>query len=143
MNCDQKCRSFKALAVFLTSGPGILPLGPFYLKWLRLLKFFFCRVSPISARLFCYIACTCKRSSLRLFRFKFHNVTPFWFKIRKSIENIKKGTNCEILNLNNRRIGRLKVHFTKQKSFVLMGETLQFVLSNQSLSKNWHTKFYK
>ena len=27
-----------------------------------------------------------------------------------AIKEIQKGTNCEILNLKNRRIGRLKVH---------------------------------
>ena len=35
-------------------------------------------------------------------------------------------TNCEILYLNNRRLVRLKVHVTKQKSLLLMGEILQF-----------------
>ena len=37
---------------------------------------------------------------------------------------IQKGTNCEILNLNNRRHGRLKVHVINQKSLVLMRKTL-------------------
>ena len=34
----------------------------------------------------------------------------------KSIEICKKGTNCEVLNLNNWRLGRLKVHVTLQKN---------------------------
>ena len=38
---------------------------------------------------------------------------------------MQKGTNCEILNLNNRRLGLLKVHVIQQKSLVLMGKTLQ------------------
>ena len=48
---------------------------------------------------------------------------------------IKKGTNCEILNLNNRRLVRLKVHIIKQKSLVMMGgnPTKKFGLSDQSL----------
>ena len=31
---------------------------------------FFCRVSPISTRLFCYITCTYKRPSLRFLYYK-------------------------------------------------------------------------
>ena len=38
---------------------------------------------------------------------------------------IQKGTNCAILNPNNCRLGRLVMLFNKQKSLVLMGETLQ------------------
>ena len=38
----------------------------------------------------------------------------------------KKGTNCAILNLNNRRLRRLKVHVILQKSLVLMGKPYIF-----------------
>ena len=51
--------------------------------------FVFCRVSPINTRLFCYITCTFKRTSLWLFRFKFHNLSPL-----KICKICKKGTNC-------------------------------------------------
>ena len=36
---------------------------------------------------------------------KFHNLSPFG-----GFFGVQKGTNCEILNLNNRRIGCLKIH---------------------------------
>ena len=39
---------------------------------------FFCRVSPISTTLFCYITCILKRPSLR--DLKFHNLSPFAWK---------------------------------------------------------------
>ena len=38
---------------------------------------YFCRVSPISTRLFCYITCIFKRPSLQLFRFKISQFVPF------------------------------------------------------------------
>ena len=72
---------------------------------------FFCRVSPISTRLFCYTTFTFKRTSLWLFRSKISQLVPFWIKNPQNLSEIcKKGTNCEILNLNNWRLGRLKVH---------------------------------
>ena len=72
---------------------------------------FFCRVSPISTSFFCFITCTFKCTSLRLFRFKISQFVPFCKKKSvKSIENMQKGTNCENLNLKNRRLVRLKVH---------------------------------
>ena len=48
---------------------------------------------------------------------------------------IKKGAYCEILNLINRRLVRLKVHIIYQKILALMGETLEknLFLSDQSL----------
>ena len=48
---------------------------------------------------------------------------------------MQKGTNCEILNLNNKRLWHLKVHVIQQKSPVLMGETLQKIkfLSDRSI----------
>ena len=62
---------------------------------------------------------------------KFHNLFPFAWKHLKIRQ---KGTNYEILKLNNRRLGRLKIHFIYQKSLVLMGETLlkKSILSDQS-----------
>ena len=51
---------------------------------------------------------------------KFHNLHIF---DRFCGFLIQKGTHCEILHLNNRRLMRLKVHVIK-KSLVLMGETL-------------------
>ena len=60
---------------------------------------------------------TFKRKSLRLFRFKISQSVPFLIKNQQNLPKIcKKGTNCEILNLNNERLGRLKVHVIKQKS---------------------------
>ena len=83
-------------------------------------------VSPISTRLFCYITCSFKRTSLRLFRFEIAQFFPFWIENPQNLsEMCKKGSNCQILNQNNRRLGRLKVHVIKQQSLVLMGETLQ------------------
>ena len=38
---------------------------------------------------------------------------------------MQKGQNLEILNQNNRRLERLKIHVISQKSHVLMGETLE------------------
>ena len=76
-------------------------------------NYFFCRVSPISKRLFCYITYTFKRPSLRLFRFKISQSVPFLHIFDRFCGFlIKKGTKCEILNLNNRRLVRLKVHIT-------------------------------
>ena len=49
--------------------------------------FFFCRVSPISTRLFCSITCTFKRPSLR----SLHNLSPYGLKIRKNYRNYAKG----------------------------------------------------
>ena len=86
--------------------------------------------------LFCYITCTFKRISHRLFRFKISQCVPFLIKNPQNISKIsKKGTNCEILNLNNRRPVRLKVHVKEQKGLVVMGETLQKIklVSDQSL----------
>ena len=60
-----------------------------------------------------------KRPSLRLFRFKIAQCVPLWIKNPQKLSKIcKKGTNCEILNQNNRRLERLKVHviFQKKKS---------------------------
>ena len=72
-----------------------------------------------------YIKCTFKRS-LRLFRFKILKFVPFLIKNPQNISKIcKKGTHSEILNLNNRRLMRLKVHVILQKSLVLTGKTLQ------------------
>ena len=66
---------------------------------------FFCRVSPIQYRTFCYVTCTFKRTSLRLFRFKISQFVPFlhicyrfWGFL------IQNGTNDETWNLNNRRL---------------------------------------
>ena len=42
--------------------------------------FLFCRVSSIITRLFCYITCTFKCKSLRLFRFKISQFVPLWIK---------------------------------------------------------------
>ena len=70
---------------------------------------FFCKVSPIRTRLFCFITCTFKRTSLRLFRFKITQCFPFLhIFVRFFGFLIKKGTNCEILNPNNRRLVRFK-----------------------------------
>ena len=66
---------------------------------------------PPSKRLVCYITYTFKRTSLRLFKFNISQCVPFWNKNPQNLSKIcKKGTNCEILNLNSRRLGRLKVH---------------------------------
>jgi len=48
---------------------------------------------------------------------------------------IEKGTNCAILNLNNRRLGHLKVHVILQTSLVLKGDPTKKIefLSDQSL----------
>ena len=63
-----------------------------------------------------------------------HNLSPFVLKIRKYIENMQKGDDCEILNQNNRRLGRLKVHVFLQISLELMGgNSTIFFLSDQSL----------
>ena len=74
-------------------------------------KIFVCPVSPFSTRLFWTFSWTFKRTSLRLFRFKISQCVPFlhifdWF----CGFLIKKGTHCEILNLDNRRLVLLKVH---------------------------------
>ena len=83
----------------------------------------FCRVFPISSRLFCYLTCIFKRPSLLLFRFKISHLSPYGGFLGDFMQN---GINCEILNLNNRRLGRLKIHKCYiKKSLVLMGETLQ------------------
>ena len=76
------------------------------------------RVSPISTGLFCYITCTFKRSSLRLFRFKISQLVPFLHIFDGFCGFlIQRGTHCEIFNLNNRRLVRLKVRVnTKKKS---------------------------
>ena len=59
---------------------------------------------------FCYITCTFKRTSLLLFRFKISQCIPFWVKNLQNLsKTCKKGTNCEILILNYRRHGRLKL----------------------------------
>ena len=55
-----------------------------------------------------HITCTFKRTSLRLFRFKIHNLSPFWWNLQNLYKICIKGTNYEILNLNNRRLVRLK-----------------------------------
>ena len=54
---------------------------------------FFCRVSPNSTRLFCYITCTIKRTSFRLFRFKISQSVPFLIKKIRTIyrKYAKKG----------------------------------------------------
>ena len=45
---------------------------------------------------------------------KFQNLSPFAWKHHKIRQ---KGTNCEILKLNNRRLRRLKIHvYNKKKS---------------------------
>ena len=65
----------------------------------------------ISTRHFCNITCTFKSTSLRLFRFKISQIVLFRIKIPQNLSKICiKGTNCDILNLNYRRLGRLKVH---------------------------------
>ena len=54
---------------------------------------------------------------------------PLFYLNPQNLSKIcKKGTDCEILNQNNRRLGGLKVHVIQQYSLVLMGETLQNVL---------------
>ena len=66
----------------------------------------------ISTRLFCYISCKFKRPSLRYYLdWKFHILSPFCICIFDRFFGflIQKGTNCETLNLNNRRLLRLKV----------------------------------
>ena len=95
------------------------------LKWLVTQKSNFVVGFPPSVQdFFCYITLTFKRTSY--LDLKFHNLSPFWLEIPQNLSKIfKKGTNCEILYLINRRLGRLKVHVIKQKSLVLMGETLQ------------------
>ena len=70
---------------------------------------FICRVSPISTMLFCCITCIVKRLSLRLFRFKISQVSPFAWKHLKIRQ---KGTNCKISNLKNRRW--LEIHVIEQ-----------------------------
>ena len=54
--------------------------------------------------------------------FKFNNLSPFGGFLGVFMQ---KGANCEVLNLNNRRLGRLKIPVILQKSLLLMGETLQ------------------
>ena len=71
----------------------------------------FCRVFPVITRLFCYITCTFKRPSLRLFWLQISQFVPFLHIFDKFCGFlIRKGTNCAILNINNRRLRRLKVH---------------------------------
>ena len=52
---------------------------------------FFCRVSTISPRLFCFITCTFKRPSLQLFRFKISNYVPFCIYIDRFCGFLSKG----------------------------------------------------
>ena len=93
------------------------------LKWLVTQKFdFFCRVSPISTRLFWNITCTFKRPSLRLFRFKIWQFVPFFHRFCGFL--FKRGTNCEILNLNNRRLVLLKVYVKLQKVLYWLGKPI-------------------
>ena len=115
------------------------PMGTIYMKRplctqkSRILKvtghskiLIFCRVSPVrvSTRLFfCYIT-----------HFK---MCPLFDK--KNPQNLsqicQKGTNCEILNLNNWRLGRLKVHVQGTKKILYWWgkpyKTVKF-LSDQS-----------
>ena len=97
-----KCRSNVSFDKFRTTVSSIEAIsripGLFYkirrveqyklqynLKWLVSQNFIFCRVSPVSTRIFCYITCTFKRTSLRLFRFKISQCVPFL------IEKLQKG----------------------------------------------------
>ena len=74
---------------------------------------FFCMVSPISTRLFCYITCTFK--CLLLFIFEISQFVPFFHIFDRFCGfKIKKGTHCEVLNLNKRILVRLKVHIKKK-----------------------------
>ena len=82
------------------------------IKWLVTQKRHFFVGFPhiISTRIVCYIKCTFKRTSLWLRRFKISRV-PFLIEDLQNVSKIcKKGTNCENLNLNKRRLLRLKVH---------------------------------
>ena len=106
-------------------------------KWLVTQKLnFSCRVSPISTRLFCYVACTFKSTSDRLFKLKISQCVSFLMKNQQNLLKIcKKGTNCEIFNLDNQRLRCLKVQVMHQKSHVHMGgnPTKKNILSDQSL----------
>ena len=70
---------------------------------------------------------TFKRTNLRLFRFKISQCVPFLIKKpQNQSKTSKKGTNWEIWNLNNQRLGRFKgICMFKKKEFLLMGETLE------------------
>ena len=71
---------------------------------------FFCRVFT-SRQDFFHITCTFKRASLRILDLKFHKVSPFLIKNPQNLSKIfQKRTHCEILNLNNQILGRLKVN---------------------------------
>ena len=83
------------------------------LKWQVTQKFHLFEGFPPSVQEFfvCQITCTFKRLSPRLFWFKITQCVPFLHIFERFCGFlIKKGTHCEILNLNNRRLGRLKVH---------------------------------
>ena len=69
------------------NGPSLFRLeeGPLglNLKWLKNKKKFQGFPNKYSTRLFCYITCTFKHTSLRLFRFTISQCVPFLIKIRK------------------------------------------------------------
>jgi len=83
-----------------------------------------------------FLLCTFKRPSLRLLIFEIAQFVPFWIENPQNLSNIcKVGTNCKILNLNNRRLGRLKVHDIKKKVLHWWGKPYKRIkfLSDQSL----------
>ena len=94
---------------------------------------FFVGFSPSVQDFFCYITCPISQ------------FVPFSIKNPRNLSKIcKKGTNCENLNLNNRKLGRLNVHVISQKSHVQMGDTLQKMKDlEKSLKSNCLTQSYK
>ena len=122
--------------------PHVLFFPFILLKWLVTQKIDkICRVYPINTRLFFwFITCTFKRRVSSYFDLELINLSLFAWKHLKIRQ---KGSNWSILNLNDRRLGRLKVNIINQKSLVLMEETLQKnlifewpVTSNEKCTKN-------
>ena len=80
--------------------------------------------------------------TLRVFIFKISQFVPFLIKNPQNQSKIfKKGTNCEILNLNNRRLRPLKVHVIWQKNLLLISENpikklKSYVTSHFKINKN-------
>ena len=115
------------------AGSGSFGRIRIYLKWLVTKKIkFFCRVSPISTRPYLLnneplIA----RVSGYFIRF-----VPFLHIFDRFL--IEKGTIFAILNLNNWRLGRLKVHVIKQKkSFTDGGNPTKKFWVTSRKKKSW------
>ena len=107
---------------------GFLLQAPHYASFFKLKVTGYSKIKFFSSvqDFFVIYSCNFKSPSIRIFRFKFSQFVPFLHVFDGFWGfSIKKGTHCEILNLKNWRLVRLKVHVIKQKSLVLMGETLQ------------------